>query len=195
VIPRTGIRLGVGVGAIVVVVALTACGNGPPASGGTTTGVATSSAPTTSAADEVPVYGAALRYVATLPHEPGAPPAPTVLWVSEALDRNVAADPSHPDVAGTLGEPEQRTIAGLVADVIRVEFVKDTDSAYLPDFSIRDGGAVVTLGAIDLAPDGTARLGISFTCGARCAEGQTLVLSTTGDGWMVDRITGPGWIT
>jgi hypothetical protein len=96
-------------------------------------------------------------------------------------------------VVGSFGHDEQVAIASAVADVIRVEFVADTDSVSLPDFSIRDGGAVVTLGAI--AEDGGGvRLGISFTCGARCAEGNTLVLGqSSGGAWAVDRVTGPGW--
>jgi hypothetical protein len=75
-----------------------------------------------------------------------------------------------------------------------VRFVPATEPIYAEDASIRDGGAVIVLGPI-VGEGSSVRVGISFTCGARCAEGQTLVIEQSGEDWAVTDATGPGWIS
>lgn len=206
---RSPRRMSRTLGVALLVCLLAACGTRAPGSSAVTsppettarsigaTTVASENGSTRSAASneaDAVAYAAALRYVATLPHEPGAPPPPRVLLVWRSIDRNVAADPGRPDVQGSFDAGQQQAIASRLSDVIPVEFVEDRDSVYLPDSSIRDGGALVTLGTVDLQNDGTVRLGISFTCGPHCAEGDTLVLAPSGDGWSVADVTGPSWI-
>jgi len=96
-----------------------------------------------------------------------------------------------------IATPVQQSIVAALSD-LPAEFIWITKLADAPrdeNGTIKDNGAVITLGNVQPQEDGTIQVAASIYIGMLAAGGQTYVLEQVDGVWQVTGIAGMQWIS
>ncbi|HEU4420953.1 MAG TPA: hypothetical protein VFR67_00250 [Pilimelia sp.] len=117
-----------------------------------------------------------------------------VLYVLDHTCANVVTQTAGECAPQPLPAPLRDAIADELAAYAPVEFVADRAAVTDARLEIVNGGALITLGRIDLRGD-RADVPLSVQQGGLNGRGLTYQLSRDGQRWRIDGTVGPGWIS
>jgi hypothetical protein len=148
----------------------------------------TDSVPSQSVSDEARLYAAAL----------GGPDRGNVAskmrrvtyLIAHFCTGMIAIDRRGPCNAGPIAPGLQRELLRVMGPGLRI-----TDNPPQPQLKGRMGGTVIVqFGSADVHGN-EARVAVDYRCGPLCGQGETLVLTRTGEVWTITGHTGRSWIS
>lgn len=156
-----------------------------------------SASPTSSAVvttDEVAIQAAAVRALAD--RVGNGRPWPVLFVLAHRYD-DIVNPRSQPRVAQAIPPSEQAAMTRALADYAPVRFVAQQEDAHRVGGlgEVRDGGALVTLGAIVRRGADAAELTLSVQAGGKNGQGLTYTVARAGGTWAVTGTTGTQWIS
>ncbi|MDD5537396.1 MAG: hypothetical protein PHF12_00340 [Candidatus Omnitrophica bacterium] len=183
---------------IIMPISLTGCNtnaNSPGFSTNTPT-------PALSLDDQTSIYAVVVRQLATRDDTFGGKLKPSTLYiVRETNDK--AGDPTGPDTfSTTIPQSAQNkiteTLRDLASNVMWIDKFEDAEfeeGENSPAKSVKDGGAIITLGNARLQKDGSAQVAGCIYVGSLAAGGATYVLEKKDGVWEITGTTGARWIS
>lgn len=108
----------------------------------------------------------------------------------------ITGSPEAAREGAAITKAEQDALQAALADYAPLEFLSNRSSAYtVGTLSVRDGGALVTLGDVHRLSTDRARLSLSVQVNGLNGQGLTYELTRHPAGWEVTGATGPMWIS
>jgi len=149
-------------------------------------------------ADQSAIYVAVVQQLYTVDHTFDEPPNFLAVYLVRATDDGVG-DPDAPRTGSqVLPETVQTAVAEALAD-LPADFLWVDDANEVPreekNGTVKDGGAIFTLGNIHLQTDGSALVSAELYFSALGAGGKTFVLQQVDGIWQVMGDTGVQWIS
>jgi len=154
--------------------------------------------PPSTLADQSAIYVAVVRQLYTVDHTFDEPPNFPAVYLVRATDDGVG-DPDAPRTGSqVLPETVQTAVAEALAD-LPADFLWVDDANEVPreekSDTVKDRGAIFTLGNIHLQADGSALVSAKLYFSALGAGGKTFVLQQVDGIWQVMGDTGVQWIS
>jgi hypothetical protein len=149
--------------------------------------------------EKVEIYAAVIRQLATVDDTFGGNLHPQLLYIIKNTD-DTAADPSEEQKNNSVLIPQnmQENINGALNDLeIEIVWIDQFEDAKFDvnTGSVKNNGAIITLGNIYPQKDGTVNVAGSIYIGNLAAGGTTYVLSRINGVWTITSRTGPTWIS
>jgi hypothetical protein len=153
--------------------------------------------------DQAFIYAAIIRQLATVDDSFGGNLKPSRLFIIRETD-DKAGNPTGP---GTFSSPiiqsTQDKITDLIKDLASIIWIDKFENAEfeavnqnLPsNKSVKNGGAIITMGNARLQTDGSAQACGSIYVGSLAAAGTTYVLEKKNGVWTITGTTGAHWIS
>lgn len=146
--------------------------------------------------DETGIYAAVVRQVYTVDHTFGdnAPNFPRI-YLLRADDVQAGDGPGKgvPVIAAPIQQAIVAALSDLPAQFTWIDTFEDAPRD--ENGTIKDNGAVITLGNIQEQPDGKIYVAASIYFASLGAGGQTYVLEKVGDTWQITGNTGTQWMS
>jgi ABC-2 type transport system permease protein len=154
--------------------------------------------PTVALADQSAIYVAVVRQLYTVDHTFDEPPNFPAVYLVRATDDGVG-DPDAPRTGSqVLPETVQMAVVEALAD-LPADFLWVDDANEVPreekSGTVKDRGAIFTLGNIHLQADDSALVSATLYFSALGAGGKTFVLQQVDGIWQVTGDTGVQWIS
>ena len=151
--------------------------------------------------DESAVYAAVVRRLATQDDTFGGQLKPPKLFIVRNTDdrvgnpTNQSAESPSKLISQTLQNDITRILQDLPSTIIWIDKLADAEFEGQGISSVKDGGAVITLGNIKLQDDGSVRLAGSIYVANLAAGGTTYILQKKDGLWQITGTTGVMWIS
>jgi hypothetical protein len=151
--------------------------------------------------DESAIYAAVVRQLATIDDTFGGQLKPPKLFIIRNTDDRVGNPTAQSEqspsklISPTTQNDITRILPDLPSTIIWVDKLADAEFEGQGISSVKDGGAVITLGNIDLQDDGSVQLAGSIYVGKLAAGGTTYILQKKDGVWEITSTSGARWIS
>ncbi len=147
--------------------------------------------------DQATVYAEVIRQLYTVDYTSDKRPNFPILHLVRITDDGLGHQSAPHSQAHNLSASAQSAIAYALEDLPAEIVWVDTDDQVprSDDGTMKDGGAIITLGNIHPEEDGAALVSTSLYVAPLAATGKTYVLKKVDDHWQVTGDTGVQWIS